>query len=94
MKRNLEHRVEAVAPIEDASMRSELRLLLDTYLNDHRSAWDMDSDGSYVQRQPASSEEINSQSTLIGYAENRVKEATRLKKRKPKVMKRRNFGRI
>lgn len=94
MKRNLEHRVEAVAPIEDPSMRSELRLLLDTYLNDQRSAWEMNSEGNYVQRQPASADEPNSQTKLISYAEDRVREATRLKKRKPKVMKRRSFGKI
>jgi len=94
MKRNLEHRVEAVTPIEDPSMRSEIRLLLDTYLKDQRSTWEMQSDGSYVQRQPDDDDESNCQDLLIGHAENRVKEATRLKKRKPKVMKRRNFGKI
>lgn len=94
MRRNLEHRVEAVAPIEDAAMRSELRFLLDTYLNDRRSAWKMNADGSYVQLQPESIDEPNSQSILIAHADDRAKEATRLKKRKPKMMKRRNLGKI
>ncbi|HJN50625.1 MAG: polyphosphate kinase 1 [Pseudomonadales bacterium] len=94
MKRNLEHRVEAVAPIEDPAMRAELRLLLDTYLDDRRSAWEMNPDGSYVQLQPANEDEPSSQNRLISHADIRVKEATRLKKRKPKVMKRRNLGRL
>lgn len=52
MKRNLESRVEVVTPIEDPALRNELRFLLDTQLADQRNAWDMQSDGSYIQRRP------------------------------------------
>jgi polyphosphate kinase len=51
MPRNLNRRVEAVAPIEDPMLRGHLEQLLDLYLNDSR-AWHMDADGQFHQRQP------------------------------------------
>lgn len=53
MHRNMEGRVEAIAPIEDRALKAELRHILEIHLADQRSAWDMKSDGSYVQRQPS-----------------------------------------
>ncbi|MBI1375426.1 MAG: polyphosphate kinase 1 [Phycisphaera sp.] len=52
MYRNLENRVEAIAPIEDPALRKRLWGLLDIMLNDQRQAWDLQTDGTYVQRQP------------------------------------------
>jgi polyphosphate kinase len=52
MHRNLESRVEAVTPIEERPLKGELWHILETHLSDRRSAWDMQSDGSYVQRRP------------------------------------------
>jgi polyphosphate kinase len=52
MRRNLESRVETVVPVEEPALRKRLREMLDVQLDDHRSAWDMQPDGSYVQRQP------------------------------------------
>ena len=56
MPRNLDRRVEALTPIEDPELRQRLEQLLDLYLNDNRSAWDMQSDGSFVMRQPEGDE--------------------------------------
>jgi polyphosphate kinase len=53
MRRNLSERVEAVAPVEAAPLRARLWEVLDVMLRDHRQAWDMRPDGSYVQRKPA-----------------------------------------
>ena len=50
MQRNLDNRVEAVVPIEARAMKAQLQLILDTCLEDQRSAWDMQPDGRYVQR--------------------------------------------
>ena len=50
MKRNLNSRVEVYAPVEVEGLREKLRQMLDLQLNDHRSAWEMRPDGSYVQR--------------------------------------------
>ena len=50
MKRNLESRVEVVVPVESPALRAELRAILDIQLANRRNVWDMQSDGSYVQR--------------------------------------------
>jgi polyphosphate kinase len=52
MHRNLDARVEAITPVDEPSLRERLWSILNTYLLDHRSAWDMRSDGTYVQRRP------------------------------------------
>jgi polyphosphate kinase len=56
MKRNLDDRVEAITPVKDASLRKELRRILAIMLADNRRAWDLHSDGTYVQRRPAEGE--------------------------------------
>jgi len=78
MKRNLESRVEVVAPVQDENLRRELREILDVQLNDYRNAWEMQSDGSYVQRQPRTPEEEKGcQERLIEMAQERVRQAKR-----------------
>jgi polyphosphate kinase len=52
MGRNLDRRVEAVVPIEDATLHRKLLALIDAYLADNCTAWDMQSDGSFVRRIP------------------------------------------
>ena len=64
MGRNLDRRVEAVTPVEDPVLRRQLEVLMQTYLNDNRGAWDMGSDGQFTQRQPQE-EERNSQLELM-----------------------------
>jgi polyphosphate kinase len=69
MKRNLEARVEVLCPVEPPSLTRELRAVLDVHLQDSRSAWDMQPDGSYVQRTPAGEETLEgSHSRLIRLA--------------------------
>jgi polyphosphate kinase len=69
MPRNLERRVEAVVPVEDPAQHERLRTLLETYLTDNRQAWDLQSDGHYVQRAPGvggdAPEERASQTRLL-----------------------------
>jgi polyphosphate kinase len=91
MKRNLESRVEVVTPVSDKKLCDELRAILDTQLNDQRSAWQMQSDGSFIQRQPNSdAESIGSQQLLIQAAEKRAKQAAKLIRGKKKRHIRRN----
>lgn len=52
MYRNLNRRVEIVAPIEDLSCRQRLWQILQVSLSDQRLAWDLCADGSYVRRTP------------------------------------------
>ena len=47
MKRNLDRRIEAIAPIEDCKLKSQLYELLHTYINDDYFSWMMKEDGSY-----------------------------------------------
>ena len=56
MTRNLDRRVEAVAPVEDPSLRERLDEILSTMLDDDRRRWEMRPDGSYVQTRPGESE--------------------------------------
>ena len=66
MSRNLDRRVEAVTPVEDPNLRGRLERLLELYLKDNRGAWDMQSDGSFIQRQPEDGGDVrNSQVQLI-----------------------------
>jgi polyphosphate kinase len=93
MQRNLEHRVEVVAPVEEMALREELRALLDMQINDQRSAWDMQPDGTYIQRQPADPATRGSQDLFMELAERRQKVARRLKKRKTRGIGWRNVRR-
>jgi polyphosphate kinase len=52
MPRNLDRRVEVVTPVENAGFKRRLQSVLDVCLNDNRQAWELQPDGSYVQRQP------------------------------------------
>ncbi len=54
MYRNLLARVEAVAPIEDRLGREKCWEILQIMLHDQRQLWEMQPDGSYLQRQPSS----------------------------------------
>ena len=48
MRRNLDRRVEAVTPIEDMKIKQEIKDLLDSYLEENKDSWNMQSDGSYT----------------------------------------------
>ncbi len=61
MTRNLSRRVEAVTPIESSNLAKDLQEILGIMLADNRQAWELNSDGSYNQRQPK--EDTQSQST-------------------------------
>lgn len=58
MKRNLDRRVEIITPIESPELRTQLDSILDVYLRDNASAWEMQADGSYLKRKPGEGEDI------------------------------------
>jgi polyphosphate kinase len=58
MPRNLDRRVEVAVPIEDPRHRTTIRRLLEEMLTDNRQAWEMQQDGSYVQRRPRPGEPV------------------------------------
>jgi polyphosphate kinase len=63
MPRNLDRRVEAVAPVEDPELQEQLKALMELYLEDS-SAWHMQSDGNFIQLQPEGDERL-AQAVLI-----------------------------
>jgi len=66
MYRNLLARVEAVVPVERRPLKERLMETLQILLKDRRQAWDMQPDGSYVQRTPTSpAEEIGTHQALM-----------------------------
>jgi len=65
MPRNLDRRVEALVPIEDPSIRTELTDLLEICLNDNRQAWEMQPDGMYVERRPEGDAPERSMHTIL-----------------------------
>ncbi len=68
MRRNLDRRVEAVTPIEDAHLRKKIEKILDIYLNDNVNTWEMQSNGKFVQRKILS-KKICSHTELMGSLE-------------------------
>jgi polyphosphate kinase len=86
MQRNLERRVEVLFPIDDARLQHELRVFLDTQLGDQRGAWDMQPDGSYVQRRSPNAK--HAQQLVVERTERRLREATRLRRRKVRIARR------
>jgi len=52
MKRNLDGRVESIAPVGDPELARELSAILDVYEEDNSSRWDCGPDGAYVRRRP------------------------------------------
>ena len=65
MRRNLDRRVEAVVPIEDADIAANLQEILTLMLADNRQAWELQPDGRYLQRQPDGKQEQSSQVILM-----------------------------
>ncbi|HIK56337.1 MAG TPA: RNA degradosome polyphosphate kinase [Synechococcales cyanobacterium M55_K2018_004] len=65
MPRNLDRRVEAVTPVEDPDLAMDLQEVLGIMLADNRQAWDLQPDGSYVQRRPNSPEEERSSQKIL-----------------------------
>ncbi|MBF2098250.1 MAG: polyphosphate kinase 1, partial [Gloeomargaritaceae cyanobacterium C42_A2020_066] len=63
--RNLDRRVEAMTPILDAHLVTQPQDLLKLMLQDNRQAWDLQTDGTYVQRRPAEGEAERASHVLL-----------------------------
>ena len=85
MKRNLEARVEVMCPVEPPELKKELRAIFDTHLSDQCSAWDMQPDGTYLQRTPTTeAAPCGSHYLMIERSARRMKESLKQKKKPPK----------
>ncbi|AFZ37911.1 Polyphosphate kinase [Stanieria cyanosphaera PCC 7437] len=65
MTRNLSRRVEAVTPIEEPEIVQDLQEILGIMLADSRQAWELQPDGSYIQRQPAEGSQAQSTHEIL-----------------------------
>jgi len=94
MKRNLESRVEVVTPVEEKSLQKRLREIIDVQLQNKRSSWEMQSDGTYTQRQPGKEDDPRSvHEILIALAESRLAASPMAKKKKTKKRRRKTEAR-
>ena len=64
MRRNLDRRIEAVTPIEDLKLKSQIYNLLQTYMKDNYFSWIMKQDGSY-EKQSLDTNKNRSQIDLV-----------------------------
>lgn len=96
MTRNLEARVEVVTPVELPALKARLREVLNVQLFNRRSVWDMQPDGTYVQRLPGEGEDPRSaHETLIDLAAQRLSAGRRQlsrQKAKAKAIAKRKAG--
>ena len=76
MSRNLDNRVEAVTPVEDADLRERLRAVLRLNLRDNRRAWEMHPDGSYTQLRPDGEDAVDTHGLLMRDAREAAERAT------------------
>jgi polyphosphate kinase len=66
MPRNLDHRIEVLAPVDDSRLRAQLDGVFETLLRDNTTAWVMRPDGSWDRERPRKSERRRpTQGTMI-----------------------------
>ncbi|HTW94303.1 MAG TPA: polyphosphate kinase 1 [Tepidisphaeraceae bacterium] len=69
MNRNLDWRVEAIAPIDDPALRERLREILSVMSSDTSHCWDLSADGKWCRRQPdAGKPPVDAQTILMSRA--------------------------
>jgi polyphosphate kinase len=74
LPRNLDHRIEVVAPIEAPELCRELDAIFAALLADNTQSWDLGADGSWVRARPAKGEKARAaQSELMVRARSRAR---------------------
>lgn len=64
MPRNLDRRVEALAPVQDPALRSQLVEIMDAMLADNTQAWDLQPDGAWERACPDGTAPFDAQAHL------------------------------
>jgi polyphosphate kinase len=78
MPRNLDHRIEVLAPVENARMRQEIHAILDSAFADDASAWVLGPDGTWTRATPAKRSKAHSHhATMMRRALVRARRRTR-----------------
>ncbi len=65
MTRNLSRRVEAVTPVESPNLAKDLQEILGIMLADNRQAWELKSNGTYIQKQPRGDTQAQSTHNIL-----------------------------
>ena len=66
MPRNLDSRVELVAPVEDAELKAEMLDVLERCFADNANSWELDSDGKWTRTVPPEGSRRSVQEELRG----------------------------
>ena len=74
MPRNLDSRVELVAPVEDPDLKAELLDVLERAFADNSSSWELGEDGTWSRRSPGGEERRNLQEELRARSAGRAAE--------------------
>ena len=75
MPRNLDTRVELLAPVRDQALRAELSDTMERCMADNTNAWVLDADGAWSRREPGSDAPHNVQDELRAFHAERAAEA-------------------
>jgi polyphosphate kinase len=75
MPRNLDTRVELLAPVRDESLRGELLDALERCMADDTNAWTLTSAGAWERREPSPADPRGAQRELMAYHASRAVEA-------------------
>jgi polyphosphate kinase len=74
MARNLDNRVELVAPVDDPQACAEIQALIDLQLDDTALAWELGADATWRRVEPAPGQEpLNSQDALMEHASRKAR---------------------
>ncbi|WP_224246097.1 polyphosphate kinase 1 [Hyalangium gracile] len=76
MPRNLDHRVEALAPVEDAQLLAQVRDVLERCFADNTHAWELAADGTWRRRKQQDGEKRWAQGELMERAVRLAQAAT------------------
>ncbi|MBD1912008.1 MULTISPECIES: polyphosphate kinase 1 [unclassified Leptolyngbya] len=77
MPRNLDRRVEVMAPVESPALAKDLQAILGIMLADNRQSWELQPDGHYIQRRPRGpGGERNAQKVLMELATQAASQAS------------------
>ena len=75
MPRNLDTRVELLAPVRDASLRGEIADTMERCMADNTNAWVLGADGAWTRREPGTEGPRNVQDELRAFHAERAAEA-------------------
>jgi polyphosphate kinase len=73
MPRNLDRRIEVMAPVEDAALRTRIGAVLDALLADTRFAWELGADGIWRRCTAEGADPVSAQEVLMRQALARAK---------------------